>query len=76
MKYPLRTSFITLSLLVSAALPSLAFAHESATSTLRDAVAPVGMVGSSAGELASFVLSVVALVVAGIALSRTGRRVF
>lgn len=68
----LRASSLTLLFCALAATPLLAAAHD-ATSTVRDAIAPVGMVSAGAGELASFALSAVALVVAGIALARTRR---
>lgn len=61
----------TIVLLLLVAFPAFVLAKENATGTILNAVAPVGMVSAGAGELASFVLSAVALVVAGIALSRT-----
>lgn len=48
-------------------------ATTSLTALVSDATVPVGAVGPGASELASFVLSAAALVVAGIALSRTGK---
>lgn len=61
-------------LLVITALPLSVSAQTATTSIVSNAVAPVGTVGSDASGLASFALSAVALVVAGIALSRTRSR--
>lgn len=68
MKKPL---FVLASLAVFFPLLASAHATSEIPAQMSDAAAPVGMVGPQAGELASFVLSAVALVVSGIALSRT-----
>lgn len=55
---------------LAALAPLAAYAHAT-TTTVSVATAPIGTVGPAASELASFVLSAVALLVAGLALSRT-----
>ncbi len=65
----MKKAFVALLFII--ALPLSASAHTATTSVVSAAVAPVGTVGADASGLASFVLSAVALVVAGIALSRT-----
>ena len=66
-------AFALFPLFASANVLGAGEATTSLTALVSDATVPVGAVGPNASELASFVLSAAALVVAGLALSRTGK---